>query len=400
MATAKNIQSPVTLHKDDSGRLLLQSGGDKTHLSSYWLRDNCRCSTCVNQDTLQRENELIQLDLDVKPLDIIVEEDGVRVTWTDSHTSHHPWEYLLKALHKTPKAFETTTEHKLWDASIASNPPEVAFETVMSGPSSAGMAVLTDAIMEYGFCFVSKTPATPEATQELLESIGPIRHTHYGGFYDFKPDLALADTAYTNLALPAHTDNTYFSEPAGLQAFHMLSHTMGSHGPSDGQSLGGLSLLVDGYNVANQLRRENETLYEKLAEVKVPYHASGNQDVAVTPYADFPVISTLAGQPHIIRWNDPDRGILPADVGRAWYEAAQKWASLVQDKGNEYWFQLEPGRVLIFDNWRVLHGRSSFTGIRRMCGAYIGRDDFISRWKLSNFPRNDVIMANMHRRID
>ena len=26
--------------------------------------------------------------------------------------------------------------------------------------------------------------------------------------------------------------------------------------------------------------------------------------------------------------------------------------------------------ALAFDNWRVLHGRSAFTGDREMCGAY------------------------------
>ena len=31
------------------------------------------------------------------------------------------------------------------------------------------------------------------------------------------------------------------------------------------------------------------------------------------------------------------------------------------------------------DNHRVLHGRSAFTGVRRMCGAYIGKDEFRSR---------------------
>lgn len=25
---------------------------------------------------------------------------------------------------------------------------------------------------------------------------------------------------------------------------------------------------------------------------------------------------------------------------------------------------------IVFDNWRVLHGRSSFTGKRRICGGY------------------------------
>lgn len=26
--------------------------------------------------------------------------------------------------------------------------------------------------------------------------------------------------------------------------------------------------------------------------------------------------------------------------------------------------------VVVFDNWRVLHGRSAFEGLRRICGAY------------------------------
>lgn len=37
-----------------------------------------------------------------------------------------------------------------------------------------------------------------------------------------------------------------------------------------------------------------------------------------------------------------------------------------------------PSRA-VFDNHRVLHGRSSFTGERRLCGAYVNHDDFRSR---------------------
>lgn len=33
----------------------------------------------------------------------------------------------------------------------------------------------------------------------------------------------------------------------------------------------------------------------------------------------------------------------------------------------------------VIDNWRVMHGRSAFTGARRMCGAYVGADDWRSR---------------------
>lgn len=34
---------------------------------------------------------------------------------------------------------------------------------------------------------------------------------------------------------------------------------------------------------------------------------------------------------------------------------------------------------LVVDNHRVLHGRSAFTGKRRMCGAYIGVDEYKSK---------------------
>jgi trimethyllysine dioxygenase len=40
---------------------------------------------------------------------------------------------------------------------------------------------------------------------------------------------------------------------------------------------------------------------------------------------------------------------------------------------------LRPGEALLFDNWRVLHGRAAFTGDRRMCGGYLNREDVESR---------------------
>lgn len=58
--------------------------------------------------------------------------------------------------------------------------------------------------MKKGFAFVTGVPTdSAEATKKLLEKIAFIRETHYGGFYDFVPDLAHADTAYTTQALAA-----------------------------------------------------------------------------------------------------------------------------------------------------------------------------------------------------
>lgn len=34
----------------------------------------------------------------------------------------------------------------------------------------------------------------------------------------------------------------------------------------------------------------------------------------------------------------------------------------------------------VFDNHRVLHGRTKFSGERRLCGGYISGDDYRSRF--------------------
>ncbi|KEY73354.1 hypothetical protein S7711_01468 [Stachybotrys chartarum IBT 7711] len=372
---------------------------------------------------MQREVDVFQIPADVVPKAVTQDIEGIKILWTDSHNSHHPWAWIESALNarypdRTKEFFDKKV---LWDASIASSPPEIRYDEVMADSGLAGMAKLTKCIKSHGFCFVTNTPVTPEATQQLLERIGPIRHTHYGGFYDFVPDMALADTAYSNQALAAHTDTTYFTEPAGLQAFHMLSHTPPPNSPPSVHNLGGRSLLVDGFNVARKLQGLSNSWFRTLARTKVPWHASGNLDVAITPDMAYPVIEMSPVNIKRIRWNNDDRGALPpTPTTLEWYEAARAWKSLLQHKDNEYWFQLEPGRVLIFDNWRVLHGRSAFEGLRRICGAYseflnpsgpipcsgwrekltnmcplVGRDDFISRWRVSNFPRDEVILGNM-----
>jgi trimethyllysine dioxygenase len=42
---------------------------------------------------------------------------------------------------------------------------------------------------------------------------------------------------------------------------------------------------------------------------------------------------------------------------------------------------------MLFDNWRVLHGRAAYTGHRHLCGAYVNREDFESRRRVLGSPR-------------
>ncbi|KAI1864857.1 uncharacterized protein JN550_008677 [Neoarthrinium moseri] len=348
---------------------------------------------------MQRGFNTFDLPKDIRPLHVESQEAGVRVQWSDNaHESFYPWEFINSYL-KADRVESESLQVEYFGADGNSEaeqwPPSVRSKDVESNETAA-IGQLTAFIRRFGFSFIKDVPyETGEATEKLLEKIAFIRHTHYGGFYDFIPDLALADTAYTNLALAAHTDTTYFSDPAGLQAFHLLSHTDDT--VKDGKiSLGGQSLLVDGFYAASILRDEDPKAFEILSRVKLPWHASGNEGITIAPDKLYPVLEVdeKTGALHRVRWNNDDRGVVPFDSEyspQEWYDAARKWDAILRRKSVEYWFQLTPGSLLVFDNWRVLHGRSAFTGVRRMCGGYINRDDFMSRWRNTNYPREEIL---------
>jgi alpha-ketoglutarate-dependent taurine dioxygenase len=152
--------------------------------------------------------------------------------------------------------------------------------------------------------------------------------------------LTFKDTAYTNEFLGAHTDNTYFTDPARLQLFHLLSHTDGS---------GGENTLVDGFAAAAQLREENPVHYDTLAKHRHPWHASGNDDVCIQPSAQAPVFSIHPdlNKMYQIRWNNYDRAPKTnwtAWEQAAWYRAARHYDEIL--RGKELKQKLEPGSAL------------------------------------------------------
>nr|KAJ3411734.1 hypothetical protein HK105_002553 [Polyrhizophydium stewartii] len=246
-------------------------------------------------------------------------------------------------------------------------------------------------IDRFGLGFVSGVPANPKDTEILARRISFIRESHYGavravrfcgGFWDFSPNLEHGDTAYTTIALPAHTDTTYFTDPIGaqlsLQFFHLLEH----------RGKGGESLYVDGFRVAEQLRERKPWAFEALSRIQITAHAAGDEHTLMQPTpALFTILRSdpTTGQMLQIRFNNDDRSVidhLSADDVRTFYAALREWTLLLRAKDNELWTQLLPGTAVMVDNWRVLHGRAEFSGFRRLVGSYHGWDDYRSRVKM------------------
>ncbi len=235
------------------------------------------------------------------------------------------------------------------------------------------------------------------------------------------------------MALAAHTDTTYFTDAAGLQAFHLLSHHFGD---------GGASLLVDGFRAAEILRQESPNYYETLCHFKMRAHASGNEGIHIMPDRPFPVLSvqkTGRGKETKliqVRWNNDDRATLPpgnpAEVAE-FYAAARKWVEIIRRPDSEYWEQLSPGRPISglsrFFNlmgWnahaiksstiggcytegqpslatgecvvatvsnKAFHGSflsCGFQSVKLINAHKVNMDDFLSRWKTLNFPKDQL----------
>lgn len=69
---------------------------------------------------------------------------------------------------------------------------------------------------------------------------------------------------------------------------------------------------------------------------------------------------------------------LPQEQMFEFYKHYKALATEVQSLENEWRFKLDPGTVCIFDNWRLLHGRTAYTGRRQMVGCYVARSEFLS----------------------
>ncbi|TFK40225.1 hypothetical protein BDQ12DRAFT_680544 [Crucibulum laeve] len=365
---------------------------------NIWLRDHCRCPKCFHTITKQRLYSTFDIPSDITPIRVESKIEGLLVTWpsTEPHVSLYPWSWLQWNSYDPPLHAKNPLEEKIiWGSGIQQSPPTVTYEEAMAG-DDRGLFKWLSNTDRFGFSFISGVPATPEATEELSQRIGFIRETQYGRFWDFTSNLAKGDTAYTTLALGAHTDNTYFTDPCGLQLFHLLSHVGGT---------GGATLLVDGFYVASILKELHPETYKLLSEIPVPAHAAGEPSALYrpSPPSGYPVLGhdSVSGALRQVRWNNDDRSVmnhLEPDLVEKWYDAIRTWHRCLTSPDSEYWVQLQPGTAVVVDNHRILHGRSAFDGRRRMCGAYIGVDEYQSKLRVlsERFAPDAVLEATVH----
>ncbi|KAF7245627.1 Gamma-butyrobetaine dioxygenase [Varanus komodoensis] len=95
------------------------------------------------------------------------------------------------------------------------------------------------------------------------------------------------------------------------------------------------------------------------------------------------------GQVTRINFNNATRDTIfdvPAEKVKPFYAALRNYVDLLNSVDNKYTYKMKPGEVVVFDNWRLLHGRQSYqTGreiSRHLEGAYADWDVVMSRLRI------------------
>jgi gamma-butyrobetaine dioxygenase len=196
---------------------------------------------------------------------------------------------------------------------------------------------------------------------------GFTRETNFGALFNVRSTPDANDLAYTAIALDPHTDNPYRSPVPGIQLLHCLVN----------ETSGGLSTLVDGFAVAHSLRTREPEAFRILATTPVRFKYI-DTDTELTASAP-PIELDVTGELKAIHFSPrlDFVPLFPRAQLEAYYRARRLFDHSLRAADFEIRFLLKDGDLVMFDNCRLLHGRTGFDpaeGLRHLQGCYIDID--------------------------
>jgi len=224
-------------------------------------------------------------------------------------------------------------------------------------------------VRTHGLVIVRGDPAADPvaATEPLVQAferqgLGVIE-THFGRIEDLRPDNTTNQNTdqlgYTSAGIDVHTDQPFLPHPPRwqlLQAIVPATH-------------GGDNFIVDGQAAAAYFASIDEPGHALLTSVDVRFH---RKQKAFERLVVAPIVVLDGPRGFQIRYSyftlAPHR--VPFARMRAWYRAYDAFARLVRDPRHQYQFALGRGDFVLYDNLRMLHGRTAFTGPRWLRGIY------------------------------
>ncbi len=384
--TFRNSSKPADLIQsvmdDERTTTITWQDGHTSLFHNVWLRDNCSCDECGDHSGGARFYELRDIPPNVSHSPSIA-NGRLMLEWAhDGHKTEYDPSWLRAHDYSSAEArTERRHQPKTWTAAeMQGNVPSIDY--VKAQDDDAERLKLHDAVRTHGICMVTNVPAKIEATEELAGMFGFVRETHYGRIFEIKSTPNPTIIANAPVPLRPHTDENFREPPPGIMIFHTIQAS---------EDRGGVSVMTDGFKIAEDLKKEDPAAYELLSNVPIP-HRRFIEGVGLR--AEHPILThDYFGQLSQFRLNERTMG--PIDVApelmEQTYAAVTKILEMTYDPKYHMHHLLESGQALLFDNARVMHARTGFNGNRHVRLTHIGSDEFYSRWRqLRNKLHGDI----------
>jgi gamma-butyrobetaine dioxygenase len=343
--------------------------GTRGALHVLALRDGCPCSECRHPVSGQRLFESLQVLPAAAAVSARVTGEGsLELDWSDAHHSSFPAAWVRGEATAAARGRRPARNVQLWGAELGDSLPEHLWPKVAED-DRARASWLRD-VARLGFAVLHGVPLEPGFVEPVTGLFGAVRETNYGRVFDVAVSVGATNLADTALPLSPHTDNPYREPTPTVQLLHCLASEVE----------GGHTVLVDGFAAVERLRRGAPSRLATLAGEPIRF---AYRDESADLEADVPVVSLDAhGDVVALHLNNRSKGVPhgdPAGVA-SWYDAYLGLVALIEHAELQVVFRLEPGDLIVFDNLRVLHGRTGFasTGTRRLQGCYADRDGVLS----------------------
>lgn len=337
-----------------------------------WLRDNDVAE--LHPTTQERTFDLTSVPIDIKPDNVALADNALLIRWPgrdDISRYDADWLYQHRPGIRRPDA--AIVPQTLWTKDSMQELPR--FD---AGRCRASSDVLSDAlrtVKSVGLVLFVNLPDDPDAGVSFGDIIGFKRETNFGVTFDVvsKPDAN--NLAYTAQALPLHVDLPNQELVPGFQFLHCIRH----------DATGGRSIFADGYQICADLRQQHPDHFELLTRKRIPlrFHDDScdiRQRRPVISQARNGDFTQVVFNAHIA--DVPD---MPTRELYAFYEAYQVFMKLARSQSYRIEYLLRAGEMVMFDNRRVMHGRTAFdpsSGRRQLRGYYIDRNEVDSRMRI------------------
>ena len=351
------------------------------HISKFhflWLRDNC--PSAIHPTANMRIFNILSVTKNIFPKNLNLNKDILSIHWSENnHKSNFKIKWLRDHCYSLNQNKHYASPYFFWDQKLKKTFNKIKIDHDKVIKNDSHLTKWLKLLHEYGFAIIKNAPIKKKSAFKILNRISHHRETFFGTPFEVINVPKPNNTAYTADALRNHTDLPYFEYAPGYQFLHCLVN----------DAKGGNSSVVDGFAVANYLKKNEKEVFKVLTNTYVKFKDTDYTQKATRVLHSSLITLTKDKDFNDIRFSMAAMGTVDVDSNKMkkFYEAYYLFAKLLHSKKFKIDFRLESGDIFCFNNRRVLHGRTAFdpnSGNRHLQGYYIERDEILGRLNYFN----------------